>query len=161
MKQKLRIITAALPVFFIAGLQAQQSVTSGGGDGSGSGGTINFSVGQIAYRSVSGSTSSISQGVQQAYDFTDVGIGVNTNVNLYLAAYPNPVLSQLHLRVTDPALTKPFYSLYDQAGKLLRQDEVRSDDTTIEMQELANAVYFLKVTDKGETIKTFQIIKHN
>jgi hypothetical protein len=161
MKQKLCFKLLWLPAFFSSGLLAQQSITSAGGDGSGSGGTINFSVGQPVFTGVTGGTTTVNQGVQQAYDFSDVGIEKNAFVNLFVTAYPNPVVGQLHLSVTDPELKNASYALYDQSGKFIRQEKVVSTETLIDMQELANAIYFLKVSDSGKLIRSFQIIKHN
>ena len=48
--------------------QAQQATTATGGDASGSGGTIAYSVGQEDYIGSSGATGSVSQGIEQAFE---------------------------------------------------------------------------------------------
>ena len=45
--------------------QAQQATTATGGNASGSGGTVAYSVGQIVYTTNTGSTGSVAQGMQQ------------------------------------------------------------------------------------------------
>ncbi len=58
-------ITLLLLVFFTS--KAQNSVVSGGGEATGSGGTMSFSIGQIDYIEAKGTGGTMSQGVQQQF----------------------------------------------------------------------------------------------
>ena len=68
---------------------AQQATTASGGDASGSGGSVVYSVGQIVYTTNTGTTGSVLQGVQQPYETSISGLN-ETGINLNLSAYPNP-----------------------------------------------------------------------
>ena len=160
MKQKSKFYLLFL-LFLTAGISAQQAVTSGGGDGAGSGGTVNYSVGQVAFTSMVGSTGSVNQGVQQAYEISTVGVTVNQSISLQVTAFPNPVLSVLKLRIDEQDLQKFRFQLFDIAGKLVMEQPVSDTETMIQMENLANATYYLKVLNSTEEIKVFQIIKHN
>lgn len=55
-------------------LSAQSSVVPTGGTASGNGGTVTYTVGQIAAQNNSDGTTSISEGVQQPYEIQTIGI---------------------------------------------------------------------------------------
>lgn len=80
-------------------VQAQQATTAAGGDASGSGGTVAFSVGQVVYTANTGTSGTISQGVQQAYTMSIVAIH-ETDVNISLSVFPNPTDGNLTLHVS-------------------------------------------------------------
>lgn len=138
---------------------AQQATTASGGDASGSGGSVAYSVGQIVYTTSTGTTGSVAQGVQQPYEIS-IPLGLaETSIKLNLSAYPNPATSYLMLEIDDydKALS---YQLYDIAGKLLESNTVVANSTTIKMERYATAAYFLKVTQNNKEVKTFKIIKN-
>ena len=141
-------------------LQAQQATTATGGDASGSGGTVAYSVGQIVYTTVTGANGSIAQGVQQPYEISIVqGIEENS-IQLELTAYPNPTTNYLTLHVGKAELSTLNFQLYDISGKLIESRKIISSTETIAMANLASATYFLKVTNNNNEVKTFKIIKN-
>ena len=138
---------------------AQQASTASGGDPSGSGGSVAYSVGQIVYTTHAGTTGSVMQGVHQPYEISTT-TGLNeTGVNLNLSAYPNPTTNYVILQI-DNCDNAFSYQLFDMSGKLLESRQVTLNVTTIAMDELAMATYFLKVTQNNHEIKTFKIIKN-
>ena len=150
--------------FLLLGLglaaQAQQATTATGGDASGSGGTVAYSVGQIVYTTVTGANGSIAQGVQQPYEISIVqGIEENS-IQLELTAYPNPTTNYLTLHVGKAELSTLNFQLYDISGKLIESRKIISRTETIAMANLASATYFLKVTNNNNEVKTFKIIKN-
>jgi len=72
MKHK-RLKLCALLLFGLGltGLQAQESVNAAGGNASGSGGTVSYTVGQVVYTTKTGTNGSVAEGVQQAYEISD------------------------------------------------------------------------------------------
>ena len=71
-------------ILFIAtiGLFAQSQTTASGGEASGSGGTVSYTVGQTAYQTNVGTGGTVTEGLQQAYEiFSVTGIG-NTEISL-------------------------------------------------------------------------------
>ena len=149
---------------FLLGLrltaQAQQATTATGGNASGSGGTVAYSVGQIVYTTNTGTTGSVAQGVQQAYEISIV-LGIEDNsINLELIAYPNPTTNFLTLNVGKAALSTLNFQLYDISGKLIESRKIISSTETIGMENLPSATYFLKVVNNNQEVKTFKIIKN-
>jgi len=147
-----------LLMFPIIGL-SQEAIPAAGGDASGLGGTLSFTVGQLVYSSNSGSNGSVAEGVQQPYEiYTTVGIEI-TNISLDFIAYPNPTSSNIVLSIIDFNNEKLNYQLYDMNGKLLKSNKVNAINTTIDMSELPVSNYVLNINNDSSTIKSFKIIK--
>jgi len=53
-------------------IQGQSTIPSTGGNATGSGGSVSYTVGQITYRTFSGTNGSIAEGVQQTYEISVV-----------------------------------------------------------------------------------------
>lgn len=159
-KIKILILLFLLGIFSPK-LQAQQAIVASGGNAAGSGGTASFSVGQVTYTYVSGSNGSVGQGVQQAFEIFALGVDDFPNINLVMMVYPNPVTSLLNLKIENLATADLEYQLYDIQGKLISNKKIIQQETQIDMGNLASAIYFLKILDNSEPIKTFKIIKNN
>lgn len=157
MKHKIIITSVAVLFLGVVGLQAQENVASAGGNATGSNGTSSYTVGQVAYTTATGTDGSVSQGVQQAYEITMISGVEETNINLEMKVYPNPVTNYLTLTVGDT--DDLDYQLSDMNGNVLESNIVKSNSTTIKMEELSTATYFLKVMSNNQVIKTFKIIK--
>ena len=140
--------------------QAQQVPTATGGNASGSGGSVAYSVGQIVYNTNTGTTGSVAQGMQQPYEISIV-LGVDENsIKLELTAYPNPTTNYLTLNLGKTELSNLNFQLYDMSGKLIESNKITSTIETIRMENLPSSTYFLKVTNDNKEVKTFKIIKN-
>ena len=138
---------------------SQEAIPASGGDASGLGGTLSFTVGQLVYSSNSGSNGSVAEGVQQPYEIsTTVGIEI-TNISLDFIAYPNPTSVNIVLSIRDFNNEKLNYQLYDMSGKLLKSNKVNAINTTIDMSELPVSNYVLNINNDSSIIKSFKIIK--
>lgn len=140
--------------------KAQQATTATGGDASGSGGTVAYSVGQIVYTTNTGTTGSVAQGVQQAYEISIVTGLEDTQISLNMQAYPNPTTDYLTLNVGNFELSTLNFQLYDISGKLIESRKIISSTETIAMGNLSSATYFLKVSNNNNEVKSFKIIKN-
>lgn len=160
MNHKKLMISAVFLLLGIGGLHAQEAVLAAGGDASGGGGTISYSVGQVVYTTNTGANGSVAPGVQQPYEITIItGIEL-PEINLELSAYPNPTTDFLNLKISNYEHEKLSYQLYDMQGKLLEDKDIVESGTTIKMQSLPTSTYFLQVTDMQKLVKTFKIIKN-
>ena len=161
MKKRILTLCCCLLGLGTTTLFAQQGNVAVGGNASGTGGAVSFSIGQIFYSSPSAANYSIVQGLQQPYEISVVsGIGEKeAGISLAASVYPNPSVDKFTLKVETGKWTNLTYVLYDVNGKLLSQNKVESEETQIEVAHLASAQYFLKVSDGIKEIKTFKIIK--
>lgn len=158
---KIKIKKLLIATLFLGLLQvnAQEANVSSGGNANGSNGNISYSVGQVVYTTNTGTTGSVAQGVQQPYEIQTV-LGVdNFNINLQMMVYPNPTVNLLSLEVKDYDTTAMFYQLFDLNGRLILDNKIATNTTTISLEQYPSAVYLLKVIDNNKEVKTFKIIK--
>jgi hypothetical protein len=144
-------------------LQAQEANPATGGNASGSGGSVSYSVGQVVYQTHSGTNGSVSEGVQQPYEISVVtGLEEAKGTNLMVSATPNPTTDFILLLVDASAtlsIQSMSYQLFDMNGKLLETKKIEGNPTSIVTGKLVPATYFLKVTNGDKEVKTFKIIK--
>ena len=144
--------------------QRHASVNAAGGNASGSGGSVSYSVGQVFYTTVSGTNASVSEGVQQPYEISVfTGLKDNAAIDLLYAVYPNPTVGKLTLKLDDstmPDIKSMIYQLYDVNGKLIRSNQLKEKETSIEMSDLTTSSYYLRIIKNKKVIKTFKIIKN-
>jgi len=161
MKHKKSIILFALFLFWgLAGAIGQNNTLPSGGEGTGSGGTLSYSIGQVDYIHAEGSGGTANQGVQQPFEIFVLGIDTHPEILLDIKVFPNPTVSNVTLRIGNFEGGDISYQLYDIHGRFLAGQSVQLDTTRIPMEDLASAVYLLQVIDKSGPIKTFKIIKN-
>lgn len=159
--KKLKLSAIILLGLGLTGLQAQESVNATGGDASGSGGSVSYSVGQVVYTTNTGTNGSVTQGVQQPYEISVVtAIEEAKGINLTVTAYPNPATDYLTLRIDEFEISNLSFQLYDMNGKLLQNEKITGNQTSIVMSNLVPANYFVKVIQGNKEVKTFKIIKN-
>ena len=162
--KKIKLSVILLFSLGLTGLQAQEVIPSTGGNASGSGGTVSYTVGQVIYNTNTGTNGSVAQGIQQPYEISIVsGVDETESINLILSAYPNPTTDFLTLKIDASAtlsIQSMSYQLYDISGKLLESKKIEGNETSIDMKNLVPAIYFLKVIQGSKEVKTFKIIKN-
>ena len=164
MKCKKELLTILILGLFL-NLQAQKVIPASGGEVTGSGGTVSYTVGQVVYATkIDTSGNSIAEGVQQPIEISEViGIEETESIELICVAYPNPVVDNLKLKIdasTSFTILSLNYQLYDINGKLLESKKLKSNETFISMNKYVSAIYFLTVYENQNEIKTFKIIKY-
>ena len=161
MKQQRKILS----IFFLLGfciaiVQGQQTIPATGGNASGSGGSVSYTVGQILSSSISGSNGTVIQGVQQPYEISVVTALRNTeDISLKCSVYPNPTAGLTKLVFESPDFENLRFRLYDINGILLQDEKVESRETEISLENLSSSVYFLKVLRNNSEVKVFKIVK--
>jgi hypothetical protein len=159
--KKLKLSAVLLLGLGLTGLQAQESVYATGGNASGSGGSVSYSVGQVVYTTNTGTNGSVAQGVQQPFEISVVtGLEEAKSITISVTAYPNPTTDYLTLSIDNFEISKLSYQLYDMQGKLLQSEKINDSQTSITMSNLVPATYFLKVIQNNKEVKTFKIIKN-
>lgn len=159
--RKLKLSAVLLLGLGLTGLKAQEVIPATGGNASGSGGTASYTVGQVVYTTNTEANGSVAQGVQQAYEISVVkGIEEAKDITLECTVYPNPTTDLLTLNIENYDVKNLSYQLFNISGKLLENKKLTSNETTIKMENRVAAVYFLKVMDNQQEIKTIKIIKH-
>lgn len=153
-------ILTAIMLFGAAMMYAQESVAIAGGEAAGSGGSSSYTIGQVVYKSESGSSFSTSQGVQHAYEVFEISDKDElANASLQLTLYPNPTEDQLNLALENPEEGNVSYQLFSPSGQLLANGNLKESTTSIAMKKFAAGTYFIKVSRNDKPIRTFKIIK--
>ncbi len=156
----LKTILLFLFGFCLTGIKAQESINTGGGNISGSGGTISYSLGQNASNTFKGTNGLITEGVQQPYEISVVTAEENTgDIHLSVTAYPNPVNDFLILSIDAPDFLYFSFQLFDIDGKVLQSTNITNKNTRIAMGNLTPAIYFIKIIQRDKEIKIFKRIK--
>lgn len=139
---------------------SQESLSTSGGEATGSGGTSSYSVGQLVYTTSSGSNGTLTQGIQQSIELFSLSNPEFTGLTLKLATYPNPTTDYVILKLKDSDLKGLTYTMYDIQGKAIAKGKALAESTQIRMQHLEAGTYILKVNQSSKELKSFKIIKN-
>ena len=160
MKHKEKLASVAFLLLGLGGLYAQEKPTASGGEATGNGGSSSYSVGQVVYTTDEGTTGSVAKGVQQPFEISIVTGIDELGINLDVSVYPNPTTNFLKLQVESEQVQSLSYQLLDLQGKVISSENVSANNTTINMESLPTATYFLRVNNSNQNVKTFKIIKN-
>lgn len=141
---------------------SQRDTVASGGNGTGSGGTVSYSVGQVAYTAVTGTNGNINQGVQQPFEIFIVLSTPESIASLSAVLYPNPTATSVILSLDfEKEGGNLDYELTDVNGKIIRKGRINSNETTIDVESFAEACYFVNVLVANKRVKTFKLLKNN
>ena len=162
--EKRILLIALLSAALLYGVSAQREVLSAGGDYSSQGGSVAFSIGQIAYTFHTGESGNVSLGVQQPNLFNIVATEDLEPLDA-VTLYPNPAVETVYVDLQDKSLIEKFNSLtirlFDLQGKLIAQQEISEVVTPITLKNTSEAVYLLQIMHEQQTIKSFKLYKSN
>ena len=147
--------------FFTQPLQAQHTTLASGGNGSGTGGSFAYSVGQTMYTAQSNSATSFSKGVQQGYElFLITGLEDEDRFGLAATVFPNPTSNYLTIEIKNysPATALEIF-LFDAKGQQVHRQRVVDVQTQIAVEHLASALYMLKIIQGDKLVKAVKVIK--
>lgn len=147
--------------FFVQQLKAQQATLSSGGNGSGTGGSFAYSVGQTVYTAQSNSAITLSKGVQQGFElFLITGLEDEDRFGLAATVFPNPTSNYLTVEIKNysPDTAMEIF-LFDAKGQQMHRQQVVDVQTQLEMEHLSSALYILKVIQGNKLVKVVKVIK--
>ena len=159
--KRISIILLFVFSFSHSAMQAQQVIPASGGNATGSGGTVSYTIGQVVYTTNSNTNGSVAKGVQQAFEISEViGIKEAKKNNFEISVYPNPTNDFITLKVENHKVPIFFFQLYDMNGKLLRRKKLTDKEIIISTANLVPETYLLKVIN-NKMVKTFKIMKNH
>lgn len=143
--KRLKSVGLIILLLGVIGLQAQEAITTSGGNASGGGGFASYSVGLILYTTYVGANVSVAQGVQQQYEISVVTeIEEAKGINLSISVYPNPTTDIINLEVgasSKLSIESLSYQLFDINGKLLLTNKFEPEQTKIDLSNFILATY--------------------
>lgn len=147
---------------FISALSfGQKDVVASGGDATGAGGSVSYSVSQVAYQSLEGSSGILTQGVQQPFEIFALS-APEFDDSFSVMLYPNPTSTSviLSLDVSKFGLDKE-YKLTDSNGRVVFTGKITSDETVIDVRHYPSACYYVSIINGNKRVKTFKLIKND
>jgi hypothetical protein len=149
-----------LLLFIILGVSilssGQQAIISAGGDANGNGGSVSYSIGQVAYsHDIDGISN---EGVQQPFELFVVSID-HVLRNFQLNVFPNPSSTEVIIAMET---FNPGFSItvLSADGKLLETMRLLSSRTTIDVSSWPAANYLIMLSNEDGKTASYQIIKH-
>jgi len=159
MSRQILIIFLSL---FLVDLTAQSNAVASGGEASGTGGTMSYTVGQLDYATNTGDGGITTQGVQQPFEISVTTGILETGINLQAVVFPNPATDRVELQIDDDVSALPLtFTLYDVNGQMLNHVRITENPMTIPLSGLTSGVYILSVSSPYALLKTFKISINN
>ena len=136
-------------------VSAQEVVATQGESYSNASANIDFTIGEVIIATETDGTNDLTQGFHQTnWNF----LGVEDFAPNYEAIiYPNPTSDVLNIRTS--TFENVTYTLYDAHGKLVMQNILSSEQTPIQVSQLAPGSYSLTLNNETQNLKTFKLIK--
>ncbi len=136
-------------------VNAQEVVATQGDTYSNATGTIDFTIGEMVINTVTNGTSELTQGFHQTnWKFTGLE---DLAPDVEIVVFPNPASDLLNIQTT--AFDQLTYALYDEAGRIVAQDRLLSESTSVQVSQLAAGNYSLVLSRQEQRLKTFKLIK--
>jgi bacillolysin len=134
---------------------AQQVVSTQGDSYTGAAAKIDFTVGEVIVNLATDGTTTLTEGFHQtSWNF----VSLENHVPTYEASiFPNPTAEILNIKTAD--FQGVTYSLYDGMGKLVLRDKLSSQQSAVQVSQLATGKYALILRSENQKLKTFQLIK--
>ena len=156
----IQIVLIVLFSIKFTGLIAQNTTAATGGEATGNGGIVSYTIGQTFINVNTGDSGYIIEGVQQPYEISITLIKNSEDTNPDIKIYPNPTSSYLNLNVGNNYTVDMSYKLYDADGKKIQSNDINNKGVHIKMGTYSPGTYFLKVFKGKNEIKVFKIIKN-
>jgi hypothetical protein len=155
-RKKLKLVMLSL-ILSVGVSKAQEATVSTGRDASGAGGSFSYSIGQVSYTEINGTSGSLLQGVQQPFEVLVLGTNDQVEMEVQLNVYPNPTNSFLILSSDKNEFLE--LELINIKGKSIYNSKFQVN-RKIDMEAYPTGMYFLRVKENNQIIKSFKIIKN-
>ena len=143
-------------IFFPLITFGQEVISSQGDSYSNSNANMDFTIGEVIINTETDGTHYMTQGFHQTNWFF---AGLENHTPSYEAIiFPNPTEESLNIKTS--TYENVVYTLYDAQGKLVMQNELFEEQTSLQVSHLAPGKYSLVLNNKTDKLKTFKLIKH-
>lgn len=139
-------------------VNAQQAIVTSGETNANTAGSVSWTLGEVVVESgikIPGQNS-LTQGFQQG-DLSVLAIKEPLANTLNIRVLPNPATDYVNLVVDD--YSDLSYQINDLKGKLLIKERLESNETRINLSNLASGTFLVSITKQNQEIKTYKIIK--
>lgn len=120
--------------------------------------SISYTIGEIVTELGKDTINNIdlTQGFQQAYISI---VSIEDHIpDIDISVFPNPAVNYLNVNISDLSKVKT-YALFDMSGKLLKQQEIISNQFEISFSNFSSANYLLIFKNEQQKLKTIKVQK--
>ncbi len=157
MKQYLILIFLMFFKLSMTTTQAQQIISGAGANFQTTGGSVSWSLGEIAIETFTNESFIITQGFQQSH-LTITNVSEIENFESEVIVYPNPAHNYLNLVLENTEGVQ--YFLYSVNGQLVENKVVSNDHTQINFKSLNPGIYLLKILRDDKEVNSFKVLKN-
>jgi len=130
------------------------------GNVTGNGNTATYTSGKLVFKVITGTTRSVTQGVQQPYEITVATvIDKPEDMNKECTVYPDPADGTLSLVIRPFEDDNIRFRLYDNNGALLQDKKIEDKEIAISMDHLPSEIYLMIVLKDNAGVRVFKIFK--
>jgi hypothetical protein len=138
---------------------AQEVVAASGNYYESEQGSISWTLGETLIETFQAGELTLTQGFQQPA--LSVGTYVeDTNIDFQLTAFPNPTKGHVTISTDFLDAEKLEYLIYDLNGRIISNKTLDGPLTGIAFDDFHPGTYFIRLSNKGVTLKIFKIIKN-
>lgn len=138
-------------------MNAQSATVSSGGEGSGLGGSVSFSIGQLVVESTVDSEGSLSPGVQHAVE--SMSIFVNENVlSNKLTVYPNPTAERIQCSFAQVFIGE--VCVFDHLGQRVFTQALNGKEMSIDVSKWSTGAYLIHFLIDNRSAAIHRIVKN-
>lgn len=137
---------------------AQQAVVPAGGEGSGQGGTVSWTIGQVADLMVEGGGGTVGAGVQQPFEALPTTVDAE-RAPIGPTVWPTITNDVVHVDLGDPAARSVRMIILDEAGRPVLEQRAQQAVAEVRLAALAVGRYILHLVKDGRPVGTFDLIR--
>ncbi len=121
--------------------------------------SLSWTIGESVIETYSSTNNKLTQGFQQSsYIITSVKENVNNSFSVLV--YPNPASNFINIYSESTEIKKMRVELLDIAGKSIHS-ETFQNKLQLDLSGYTSGVYFIKVYDDNNSVRTFKLLKTN
>ncbi len=135
---------------------AQEIVTTGGDFHQFAAGSVSYTIGEPVIETYINTSYILTQGFNQTR-LTITEINIQQGSDYKISVFPSPVIYSFTIKTND--INGLSYQLFDAVGKLVKTGKLINSETSVTVENLSSAIYFLHIVNKAQEIKTFKIEK--
>jgi hypothetical protein len=151
--------------FYVLGIyqtMGQSSVHSSWGEGTGTGGRMTYSMGQVFIQNVTlPGIVRIAEGVQHPLEVLTIGMDDVSQILEGVMLFPNPTVGELTLQIQGFRSGLFSYRVFNNLGQSIQMEDVHNSLTLISLETMAGGTYRIEVNSKLGKQRIFQVIKRN
>lgn len=144
--------------FFLSGFAAfgQEVISTQGASYSNASGSIDYTLGEVVIATGTDGTNTVTQGFHQTnWNFLSLK---DKAPNIDIGVFPNP--SSDVLNIQSNSFEGMTFTMIDAQGKIVMEHTLSNELTTVQVAHLVPGNYHLLIHLNGETIKDFNLVKH-